>query len=270
MAKPKLKQAWPADQVVRKPIAELVPYARNARTHTPAQVDQIAASIREWGWTNPVLIDEAGTIIAGHGRVMAAQKLKIADIPCLVASGWTDAQKRAYVLADNQLALNAGWDADLLRVEIGDLQAEGFDVGLMGFDGAFLDELFSSGSEKSLLDHDAYTHKVASPVYEIRGENPPWAKLADVEKYNALASEIDKAPGLDHETRRFLKLAASRHIRFNFGLIAEKYAHAPADVQALFEQSALVVIDFDDAIQRGYVRLADEAMGAFLEQHGEE
>jgi len=270
MAKAKLKQAWPADQVVRKPIAELVPYARNARTHTPAQVDQIAASIREWGWTNPVLIDEAGTIIAGHGRVMAAQKLKIADVPCIVASGWTDAQKRAYVLADNQLALNAGWDADLLKVEIGDLQAEGFDVGLMGFDGAFLDDLFASGSEKSLLDHDAYTHKVASPVYEIRGENPPWSKLADVEKYNALASEIDKAPGLDHETRRFLKLAASRHIRFNFGLIAEKYAHAPADVQALFEHSALVVIDFDDAIQRGYVRLADEAMGAFLEQHGED
>jgi len=145
MAKAKLKQAWPADQVVRKPIAELVPYARNARTHTPAQVDQIAASIREWGWTNPVLIDEAGTIIAGHGRVMAAQKLKIADVPCLVASGWTDAQKRAYVLADNQLALNAGWDADLLRVEIGDLSAEGFDVGLIGFNADELGRMMFDG-----------------------------------------------------------------------------------------------------------------------------
>lgn len=141
MAKPKAKQAWPADQVVRRPIAELIPYARNARTHSPAQVDQIAASIREWGWTNPVLIDEAGTIIAGHGRVMAAQKLKITDVPCIVATGWSDAQKRAYVLADNQLAMNAGWDAELLKVEIGDLSAEGFDVGLMGFDKAFVDEL---------------------------------------------------------------------------------------------------------------------------------
>ena len=164
MAKPKLKQAWPADQVVRKPIAELVPYARNARTHTPAQVDQIAASIREWGWTNPVLIDEAGTIIAGHGRVMAAQKLKIADIPCLVASGWSDAQKRAYVLADNQLALNAGWDAELLKVEIGDLSAEGFDVGLMGFDAGFLDTLMADPGTDGLTDPDEVPETPLNPV----------------------------------------------------------------------------------------------------------
>lgn len=132
MAKPKPKQAWPADQVVRRPLSELMPYARNARTHSDAQVAQIAASIREWGWTNPVLIDEAGGIIAGHGRVMAARKLKIEEVPCIVATGWSEAQKRAYVLADNQLAMNAGWDMDLLKVEIGDLSAEGFDVGLIG------------------------------------------------------------------------------------------------------------------------------------------
>ncbi len=249
-------------------MASLIPYARNARTHSDAQVAQIAASIREWGWTNPVLIDETGGIIAGHGRVMAARKLGIEEVPCIVASGWTEAQKRAYVLADNQLANNAGWDMDLLKVEISELSVGGFDVGLMGFDGAFIGDLFST--DTTLLDHDAYTHKVESPVYEIRGENPPWAKLADVEKYKALTSEIDNASGLDHETRRFLKFAAARHIRFNFGLIAEKYAHAPADVQDLFERSALVVIDFEDAIKRGYVQLADEAMGAFVEQHGED
>jgi hypothetical protein len=126
-------------------VASLIPYARNARTHSEAQVAQIAASIREWGWTNPVLIDEAGGIIAGHGRVMAARKLKIEDVPCIVASGWSDAQKRAYVLADNQLAQNAGWDMDLLKVEIGDLSAEGFDVGLIGFDALALDVMLSDG-----------------------------------------------------------------------------------------------------------------------------
>ncbi len=124
---------WPADKVERRKVADLVPYARNARTHSPEQVDQIAASIKEWGWTTPVLIDETGEIIAGHGRILAAQKLKIAEVPTMVAEGWTEAQKRAYVLADNKLALNAGWDMELLKVELLDLDAHNFDLGLIGF-----------------------------------------------------------------------------------------------------------------------------------------
>ena len=155
---------WPADAIVRKPIGELIPYARNARTHSADQVAQIAASIREWGWTNPVLIDEAGTIIAGHGRVMAAQKLKIADIPCLVASGWTEAQKRAYILADNQLAMNAGWDMDLLKVEIGELKTDGFDLGLMGFDAGFLDTLMADPGTDGLTDPDEVHAPPLNPV----------------------------------------------------------------------------------------------------------
>ena len=126
-------QHWPADSVERRPIAGLVPYARNARTHSPEQVDQIAASIKEWGWTNPVLVDEEGGIIAGHGRILAAQKLGMAEVPVMVATGWTDAQKRAYVLADNKLTLNAGWDNDLLALELADLKALDFDTDLIGF-----------------------------------------------------------------------------------------------------------------------------------------
>src|SRR5450631_1478974 len=118
---PPMTSDWPADHVERRPLASLIPYARNARTHSAAQVAQIAASIREWGWTMPVLADEAGGLIAGHGRVLAAQKLGLADVPVMVARGWTDAQKRAYVLADNKLALNAGWDEELLAVELSDL-----------------------------------------------------------------------------------------------------------------------------------------------------
>lgn len=129
------ERSWPADRVERRNVADLIPYARNARTHSDEQVGQIAASIREWGWTTPVLVDEAGMIIAGHGRVMAAQRLGIATVPVMVAKGWSDAQKRAYVLADNKLALNAGWDAELLKVEIGDLDDAGFDLALTGFDG---------------------------------------------------------------------------------------------------------------------------------------
>jgi ParB-like chromosome segregation protein Spo0J len=108
---------WPADQVERWPLTKLIPYARNARTHSDEQIKQIAASIREFGWTMPVLVNEQGTLIAGHGRVLAAPLLGITDVPTMVARGWTPAQIQAYRLADNQLALNAGWDRELLGLE---------------------------------------------------------------------------------------------------------------------------------------------------------
>ena len=125
---------WPSDNIERKPIKDLIPYARNSRTHSDEQVAQIAASIKEWGFTNPILTDEAGMIIAGHGRVMAAQKLGIDELPVMVATGWTEAQKQAYVIADNKLALNAGWDDELLKIELGELDGMDFDLSLMGFD----------------------------------------------------------------------------------------------------------------------------------------
>lgn len=127
------KPAWPADHVERWSTERLIPFARNARTHSDAQVSQIASSIREWGWTNPVLVAEDGTIIAGHGRVLAARKLRIPDVPVMVAAGWTEAQRRAYTIADNKLTLNGGWDEELLGLEIGELEVLGFDLDLIGF-----------------------------------------------------------------------------------------------------------------------------------------
>ena len=154
---------WPADKVERRAVASLIPYARNSRTHSAEQVSQIAASIREWGWTTPVLVDEDGGIIAGHGRVLAAQKLGIADVPCMVARGWTDAQRRAYIIADNQLALNAGWDNDLRKIEMQALDADGFDLELTGF-GA--DELaaFLNKPTEGLTDEDAVPDVPVDPV----------------------------------------------------------------------------------------------------------
>lgn len=128
-----MKSDWPADHVERRAIEALIPYVNNARTHSDAQVAQIAASMKEWGWTNPILVDETGLIIAGHGRVMAARKLGLTEAPVMVAKGWTEAQKKAYVLADNQLAANAGWNAELLSTELKGLDASGFDLTLLGF-----------------------------------------------------------------------------------------------------------------------------------------
>jgi DNA modification methylase len=127
--------------IERLALEALVPYARNARTHSDAQVAQIAASIREFGFCNPVLIDAAGGIIAGHGRVLAARQLGMAEVPCIRLGHLTEVQRRAYVIADNKLALNAGWDEDLLALELSALRIEEFDLGLTGFDLGELDGL---------------------------------------------------------------------------------------------------------------------------------
>ena len=135
-------------------IGALIPYARNSRTHSDAQVAQIAASIKEFGFTNPVLIDGGGGIIAGHGRVLAARKLGLTDVPCIRLDHLTDAQKRAYVIADNRLALNSGWDTEMLKVEFADLQELGFDLELTGFDLDEIKELLAPVGTEGLTDPD--------------------------------------------------------------------------------------------------------------------
>lgn len=136
------------------PTGDLIPYARNSRTHTDEQVAQVAASIREFGFASPVLIGEDKTIIAGHCRVMAAQKLGLETVPTITATGWTEAQKRAYVIVDNRLAENAGWDAEMLKTEFADLDDLGFDLSLLGFDAEGLDEILGDGAG---LLQDGYT-----------------------------------------------------------------------------------------------------------------
>ncbi|HFD1152667.1 TPA: ParB/Srx family N-terminal domain-containing protein [Escherichia coli] len=130
-------------KIVYRPLQELSPYAHNARTHSTEQVAQLVESIKQFGWTNPVLIDEKGEIIAGHGRVMAAEMLKMDSVPVIVLSGLTDEQKKAYRLADNRLPMNAGWDEDLLRMELSDLINADFDVSLTGFGPTEIDELLT-------------------------------------------------------------------------------------------------------------------------------
>lgn len=152
---------FPAYKTV--PTADLIPYARNSRTHSDAQVAKIAASIKEFGFLNPIIADGENSIIAGHGRVMAAQKLGLESLPVIEAKHLTDAQRKAYVIADNRLALDAGWDDELLRVELGDLDSEGFDLSLTGFD---LDELANLLAEETegLTDEDAVPEAPEQPV----------------------------------------------------------------------------------------------------------
>jgi len=150
-------------QITDRPIEGLIPYARNARTHSDAQVAQIAASIREFGFTNPVLVDGANGIIAGHGRVLAARKLGLTTVPCIELSHLNETQRRAYILADNKLALNAGWDEELLGLELQQLQADDFDVSLAGFGAEELAALLADKTE-GLTDPDEVPEAPTEPA----------------------------------------------------------------------------------------------------------
>lgn len=135
-------------------VDRLIPYINNARTHSADQVSKLASAIKEFGFINPVITDGANGILAGHGRIMAAKQLGIKQVPCISAAYLTEAQKKAYILADNRLSLDAGWDEDLLKIEIESLQADGFDIGLTGFDEKELADLFATDNEAEEDDFD--------------------------------------------------------------------------------------------------------------------
>jgi DNA modification methylase len=142
----------------------MIPYANNPRLHSEADLEKIAASIRKWGWTNPVLVDEQGVLIAGHGRVAAAARLGLKSIPVIVAHGWSEEEKQAYRLADNELAARANWDSDLLGSELRDLKFGGFDLDLIGFEPDRLDEILAGLGSSGLTDPDAILEIPDQPV----------------------------------------------------------------------------------------------------------
>ena len=217
-----MKNQFPAYKTAN--TSDLVPYARNSRTHSAAQVDKIAASIREFGFLNPIITDGQNGIVAGHGRVLAAQKLGLETLPTIDAAHLSETQRRAYVIADNRLALDAGWDDEMLRVELKDLDAVDFDLTLTGFDLDELANLFDTGSLDGAEDELAenYSRKIEAPIYEPTGPCPAVADLYDEEKARQLRAEIAKA-GLPPDVAAFLNAAADRHTVFNFRNIAEFY-----------------------------------------------
>ena len=153
--------------IQRRQVSALIPYIRNARTHSPEQIAQIAASIREFGWTNPVLVDGENGIIAGHGRVLAARKLGMEEVPCIELAGLSDTQRRAYIIADNKLALNAGWDDELLAIEFAELADAGFDNLLTGFTQDEIDALTPEQIPEGLTDDDAVPDVQPDPVSKL-------------------------------------------------------------------------------------------------------
>ena len=157
-------------EIVYKKVNDLIPYINNSRTHSEEQLNQIVASINEFGFTNPILIDEKDNIIAGHGRLLASKKLKMDEVPCIVLEGLTEAQKKAYIIADNKMALNAGWDDELLKIELENLKELDFDLELTGFNVDELDDIFQAEEEQEVVEDD----------FEIEVPEEPKAKLGDI------------------------------------------------------------------------------------------
>jgi hypothetical protein len=254
-------------KIVQKPVDTLIPYINNSRIHSDSQVAQIAASIKEFGWTNPILIDGENGIIAGHGRLMAARKLGYTEVPTIELKDLTETQRKAYIIADNKLALNADWDNEILALELAELGDMGFDLDVTGFAADEIAELLSPEDDE---DDSKYSKKIDAPVYEPTGDCPPILELYDKTKYEELTAKIYQEDSIDSEIKDFLLAAAARHIRFDFEQIAEFYAHAPPDIQQLMEDSALVIVDFEKAIAGGYVKLSQVIGNIYTSEKGAE
>jgi ParB-like nuclease domain len=168
LADASLTRPWPADRLERWPIERLIPYANNARLHSEADLDKLAAAIRKWGWTTPVLVDEEGNLLAGHGRIAAAPRAGVTSIPVIVARGWSEEEKRAYRLADNQLAARASWDFEQLRNELQGLGFAGFDLGLIGFEPDQLETVLAGLGSSGLTDPDSVPGVPDQPVTRPR------------------------------------------------------------------------------------------------------
>lgn len=177
-------------QVQERALADLIPYEKNARTHTDAQIDQIAASITEFGWTNPILVDH-DNILAGHGRVRAAIKLGMTSVPCIDLAGLSDSQRRAYIIADNKLALNAGWDARTLAAELHVLEADEFNFAALGFNDAEIGQLFAIDVEP----RDRKQEWAGMPEFELQDKTGFHALIvhfADQEALEAFAQLVQQ------------------------------------------------------------------------------
>ncbi len=237
-------------EIEYKKLVELIPYVNNPRNNEAA-VDKVASSIQEFGFKVPIIVDSQNVIIAGHTRFKASKKLGLKEVPCIVSDDLTEAQIKAFRIADNKVSELATWDEELLSLELEQLAEMGYDLELTGVEMDELDELLDDEDEQ---EDDKYTSKIDVPQYEITGECPSLDELVDCEKTDELIKAIQNS-NVSEQEKAFLLKAATRHEVFDYAKIAEYYAHADNEMQALMEDSALVIIDYADAIRNGYSNL---------------
>lgn len=235
------------------PISDLSFDPDNARKHNPKNLRALEGSLRRFGQQKPIVITSENTVAAGNGTLMAARALGWKEIQAVrVPDSWTAAEIKAFALADNRTAELAEWDQEVLASQLLDLEELDFDIAELGFEVA---EIPVDG-ESSSPSESTYTNKINVPQYEIVGDKPSVLELMKTEKAESLRQSI-MSTKMDAELREFLLAAASRHTVFNYRKIAEFYPHAPAEIQKLMEESALIIIDAEDAIRYGFANFMD-------------
>lgn len=241
-------------QIIELKVDVLIPYVNNPRKNNVA-VDKVAASIKEFGFKVPIVVDRDNVVVCGHTRLKAAKKLGIETVPCLIADDLTEDQIKAFRLADNKVSEFAEWDFEALKAELDNID---IDMSEFGFD---FEELKNEGETES-----KYTQKITVPTYEIKGEKPTYKEMINTDKADELISLI-KSKGFDSELEDFLIKTASRLYEFRYDNIAEFYAHQDKDVQEVMEKLALVIIDFNDAVKNGYIKLNKFIENVFLQEN---
>ena len=243
------------EQVEMVPLAELRPYDGNAKRHTNEQIDAVEASIREFGFRNPVLAwhndDGSPEIVAGHARCIAAKNLGMQEVPVIFVDDLSDAQRRALTLVDNQTTMMTGWDTDALSYEL-DVIANDFDMSDFGFDVSSPD------------DDKVYTDKVKGLIYEPSGIEPSLSELCDTRERDALKDEVERADVSDHE-REFLRRACERFTRFRYDKIADYYAVASDDMREVMETLKLVIVDRGGVMERAAASMSDRIGDTYVE-----
>lgn len=235
-------------QVVNLKIKDLKPYEKNAKKHDQTQIDNVAESIKQFGMVQPIVVDKDNVVIIGHCRLDACKKLKMKEVPCVKLEDLSEEQVKKLRLLDNKLN-ESDWDFELLQNDILGLDFDEFDIDWG------LGENISQELEDDI--NNPYTKKVDVPQYQMTGESPKLEDLVNKDKVNIFIEEINKS-NVTEEQKKFLIDASMRHLVFDYGKIAEYYAHQNKEMQELMEKSALVIIDFNDAIKNGFVEIRKE------------
>ena len=251
--------------IVNLKVEELIPYINNPRNNNDA-VDKVAASIKEFGFKVPIVIDKDNVVVTGHTRLLASKKLGLQEVPCVIADDLSPAQIKAFRIADNKVSEYAQWDEDMLKVELEELEEMNFDLDSVSIDFSDFDmaldlEDTEEGQEQ---EENIYTKEINIPQYEITGECPKLEELVNEEKTKSLIERIEKSD-IPNDIKEFLIKASYRHLAFNYQNVAEYYANADKEVQELMEESALVIIDYNDAIRNGYVQIK-KAIDSIVEE----
>lgn len=245
-------------------LDELKPYGNNPRINDHA-VDAVADAIKQFGFRVPVLAKANGELIDGHLRIKAAQRLGIKEVPVVLCDDLSEEQIRALRLSVNRMAELAYWDTDKLNAELEALAEMGIQPDAIGFDKAYLQSLLDP---ENIETESPYTRKLVTPQYEPEATKPGVNELFDCQKTNALVKKI-KQSNVSDEEKAFLLHAAQRHTVFDFGKVADYYAASDKEMQELMEDSALVIVDFNDAVKKGFVILSENIRLNYLQDVNE-